>query len=269
MSAPRCLFAGLPDASPVATVFAAVFLSACVNQGDFGRLEPSSINRYLGHDVYSHVPGFASTVETAVPLTADESELRASAYNLVFVNAHKQTHDHWSEPNRFISTTFPSGEPPNAIAYAQNLAVARYRSPEARFNAIGDDIRADLMGIDAFQRAALSVYRADAVRLRDLDRVATSEKVAHTVSVRIAENRQIVEQTLVALTEKIAGYELALGDTIVVGSLRGRAGAAQELENIKRRFARLEADLRHTEGRFAMTLPSQPTCLDRSIARTC
>ena len=269
MSASGSFKLGRPGAAPIVAVLAAVLLSACVSQGDFGRIEPSNINRYLGYDVYGHVPGFAGIRESVVPLTADESEMRARAYTLVYRNAHTQTNDHWTEPNRFISNSFPSGEFPNAKAYSQTLAAARFRSPEARSNAIGDDIRADLAGIDAFQRAALSVYAADATRLLDLDRVATSDKVGQSVSVRIAQNRQIVEQTLVALTEKIAGYELALGDVIVIGALNSRAGAAQELENIKRRFARLEAELRHIEGRYAMTLPREPQCLNRSIARTC
>ena len=248
---------------------AAVLLSGCVAQGDFGRIQPSGVNRYLGHDVYAHVPGFESPANALVSLTADESELRARAYSLVFRRAHTQSHDHWSEPNRFAVTRIPTDRLPDARAYARSMAEADYRSPEARVNAIVDDIRADLVGIDAFERAALVVFAGDAARIVDLERVATSDETAAAVSRRTLENRQIVEQTLAALVEKLAGYELALGDTLVTGGQDIRAGAGQELENIKRRVARLEANVRQTEGRYAMNLPREPDCIERSLARIC
>ncbi len=53
---------------------------------------------------------------------------------------------------------------------------------------------------------------------------------------------------MVALTEKISGYELALGDAIFISALRSRAGAAQELENIKRRFAALKRSFATMRG---------------------
>jgi hypothetical protein len=248
---------------------AATLLAGCVRQGDFGRMEPSSINRYLGHDVYAQVPGFASPVSTQVPLSADETELRAHAYTLAFIYAHTQTHDHWAEPNRFVTTAFSHDHYPDPALYADGLAKAGFRAPEARMNAIVDDMRADLVGIDAFERDALNVLAADAARVADLERLTTTERAAHGVAVRIAENRDVIEQTLVALALKIAGYELALGDAIAAGGHGVRAGAGLELENVNRRYARLEADLRASEARHAMNLPREPACLEPSLARPC
>ena len=149
------------------------------------------------------------------------------------------------------------------------MAAAGYRAPEARLNAIVDDIRADLAQIDAFQTVANDVYANDAVRLRDLARLPASAAIEAGLAARIRDNRYVIEQTLVALSQKIAGYDLALADALLAGSERSRAAAWLESEGIKRRAARLEADLRQVDGRYAMTAPAAPVCIEPSIASSC
>lgn len=258
-------------ASPVLMILiaGALMLGGCVVQGDFGRTEPSVMGERLGFHPNSHVPGYASPNIHELPYTADETELRSRAYALTYTRAHNKTHPHWSSFDPLIPQRLHREGFPNADAYAQSITGAGFRSPEARLNAIIDDIRADLVQIDAFGEAAKRVFAVDGGRLRDLERLTAAPEPEVRVTARVEENQQIVEQTLAALDERIAGYEMALGETVLVAGRSQRATARNELVNIQQRTARLHADLRRLDERYVLTAPPPPDCLDRSIVRSC
>jgi hypothetical protein len=244
-----------------------MLLAGCV--GDFGRSEPSLLAQRVGLDPYVHVPGFAASAPGHLPMTADEAELRLRAYGLTFVYAHEPSYGHATDFAPLMPRNLRHRSFPTAGGYAAAIGNLGHRSPEARLNAIIDDIRADLIQTDHFHRAAVEVYATDANRLHDLRALGAAPAPEGEVVARIEENRFVVERTLVALDERVAGYELAMGESVFGGVGKARAAAVLELDGLRRRVARLGFELARLDARHGLTLPVAEPCTERSLAREC
>lgn len=252
----------------VALAVGALLLGGCV-QGDFGRQEPSVLAQRLGLDPNVHVPGFAQTSHSALPLTGDERELRLRAYALTYVYAHEPSYGHWSGFAPLTPRNMRHRTAPSAAGYAAAIDALGFRSPEARMNAIVDDIGADTVQIERFGEAAQAVYTVDASRLYDLRRVGAPPGPEAEVVQRIEENRFVMDRTLAALDERLAGYELALGQSVLAAGAGPRAAAVLELDGLRRRVARLGFQMARLDARHAPTLPLAEGCTQRSLARVC
>ena len=252
----------------VAAVLAGLLASGCMATGDFGRPEPSALHQRAGMHKYASVPGFENASDPALPLSDSEAELRSRAYALTYSYAHQPSHGHWSQYASIVPRR-PVAHLPDAEAYAGRIAKAGYQSSDARVNAIVDDIRADRVHIDAFYEAARQVYIVDAGRIADLERLTQAPEPEARVASRVEENRQIVEGTLFALDERLRGYEMAMGEMVLVAGRRVRARARREVDGLARRIARLKSEVIRLDETHALFEPVSTDCIDVSIASPC
>lgn len=240
-------------------------------QGDFGRDRPSLLAKRLGHHPRTHTPGFSSSHDWRVPLTAAETEYRVHADALSRGYAHTATHGRFSEyepliPRR-IRGWFKSEV--SASAYAAGLRREAYRSSDARLNAIIDDIRADRRHIDAFWIAANDVYDADNLRLAELNSGFIDPRIADDILRRIDENRAIMDIVLFALEERLVGYRVALNEAFVAAPSPVFRGAWLEFEQLDRHAQRLKANGDGLGRAYVRPLPPADGCVIRSLARAC
>lgn len=246
----------------------AVLASGCM-QGDFGRQKPSVVAQRLGLDPNIHVPGFTSTAHMALPMSGDETELRLRAYALTYVYAHEPSYGHWSDFASVMPHHLHAPAARSAGGYAASIDALGYRSPEARMNAIIDDVRADETQLERFREVASAVYDVDAARLRDLHRISAPPAAEAEVVARVEENRFVIDRTLAGLDERIAGYQIALGEGVLATGAKDRAGVVLELDNLKRSAARTEFEISQLDARHAPTFPAEQACTQRSLARDC
>ncbi|MHA1545104.1 MAG: hypothetical protein ACTSUY_01600 [Alphaproteobacteria bacterium] len=241
--------------------------SGCALQGDLGREAPSFAQQKIGGGKYGRLPGLKNT-RWGVPLTVAETDLRTRAYALTYTYAHRSTFRHWNTAGRVLPKYTRATKQLSASAYVGELDTQLYASPEARINAIIDDIRADREQIDGFWAAAQAVYGDDQRRLASISHIR-NEKLARNTTGRIEENRYYVEKTLSALEVRIHGYEQAFSQTMATMPHTGGAGADLELEGLRRRAARLQSDISRLDNRYAFAMPAPARCLRPSIAGNC
>lgn len=241
--------------------------SGCALQGDLGRVAPSVADQKFGMGKYARLPGLKDQ-RLNVPLSYNETTLRTRAYALSYTYAHRSTYSSWSGAGQ-VEPTYLSkpSERLSAAGYVGELNRQRYASPEARLNAIIDDMRADRAQIDGFWSAVQAVYGDDRRRLSEIQLLGDAMLVRN-VTGRVQENRSIVDYTLSTQEVRIEGYRQALVRTGAAMPGAGGAGGL-ELEGLRRRATRLDNDIRRLDERYATALPAPQKCLNRSIADNC
>lgn len=248
----------------------AAVLGGCGIQGDFGRENPSRLFQRVGLDKYSHVPDYANE-PGRIRFTPAETELRLHAYALTRTFAHQKTHGHFAEFDPFVPRAVEAVFKPQvtAVGYAAEIDAAGYQSPEARLNAIIDDIRTDGRHIDAFWVAAVDVYRDDERRFAEIERGNLPPDVVTDLARRIEENRAILDITVFALGERLEGYRIALSRGYAAAPTNAYAGAWVEFENYKRIVQRVASDTDNLGRTHSLALPRSDGCVVRSLARPC
>jgi hypothetical protein len=217
-----------------AAVLALALNAACSTIGDFGRvpasLQNDDMHAWLGPAAYR-------PPETPPPwhhqLTEDERQLRDYAFPLI---------EPPYERNRWYSVISEyglSGRPwpyPDRAAYASRLFTTAYRSQNARYGRLIEDIRNDVTRLEPFFRTAQTVLDLDRKREKSLAYITglSREEYTNTVT-RMRENQAIVRWVQTSVNERVASYRLALERMVIAAPSQMAVEAERSLTLLQQR----------------------------------
>jgi len=197
---------------PIAALLLAALATGCGRPvGDFGRAEPGALHDEwmpsLGRTLARHRDEPVSDFR----LTDKERELRDRSWHMIapphaedWIGATKvelRRTRIWSDARTSADRT----------AYFRYLVAEPFRSSDARFTRIVEDMRADRELIHPFARLALAVERLDRERERALEnRRHVSRRDVRNARARIAENRRRISWVRHALRFRLASYRYAI-----------------------------------------------------------
>lgn len=211
----------------------AVLAASCRPTGDFGRYENSFF-----YD--TAVPATRNVVGRATgyggsdyDLTRDEELMRARRRTLVELSGPSLERD-VDHVGAELGLDDRDYQREQRVAHSTGLAELtahdRVRTPQQMLSAIA----LDLEMLDDFEAVTLRVYEADKSRLRSLrenDDVPADDVVNTTA--RITENRYLVDDTILAMHNRIDDYEIEKRRTL----LEHPDGSVDDLENAIGRLA--------------------------------
>jgi hypothetical protein len=197
----------------VAAALALTLLSGCGLTGDFGRTRPS----LRGDDTHAWLGPAAYRPPVQPPwkhqLTEEERQLRDYAFPLIDPPYQRSE---WYGVLRNAGLTSRPWPYPDRAAYASRLFQTAYRSQDARYNRLIEDVRTDVARLDPFYRTAQTVTDRDSRRNRSLAYVSelTREEYQNTVT-RIRENEAIIRWVGESVRERTASYRIALERLVI------------------------------------------------------
>lgn len=168
-------------------------------------------------------------------LTDEERQLRDLAYPLI--EPAYDRNQWYSVLGEYGFLTKARVYPPRD-AYASRLVNSAYRSQTARYNKLMEDIRNDVMRIDAFFAAAQVVSELDQKRARAMAYI-TDVKVSdrEKAELRMQENAAIVAWVRGSLQARCASYRFALERLVVVAPSPLAVEAERQLVLLQQRIA--------------------------------
>lgn len=190
--------------------------SGCSRTGDFGRHDPGLFEQSLLPSLRSLGRSFHGAPVSSFPLTDDEVELRARSRTIITGERR------WSV-ERELSTAFEAAGLMNSkyqenrrTAHDSGLAAYQGRSASRRPSALADIVASERAEFRAFADVAYLVYGADAARHAVISRgdIQSLDIVGETAA-RVAENRRVVEQTVIAMWNRVDDYRLELRKSAV------------------------------------------------------
>lgn len=212
--------------------------------GDFGRREPGLLHDTLLPTVRSVVSDIRGVAVSSYELTADEAELRARSETIIAA-------ERGPLPDRFLSTTVESlGVADSTYQERRRIAhtagrTAYDRGPwSRRRDTLALVVASETAELAGFGEVAVRVYRADEIRRSALaDGADLSGDDIRDAAGRIRENRRIVEQTILAMRNRVDDYRLELRRSVVEHpDASGRAASA--IERMAGTVDRIERGLR-------------------------
>jgi hypothetical protein len=191
-------------------------LGACAANGDFGRVKPEFVlddtHAWLGPEAVSRYGGPFSVF----PLTDDERTLRDLAFALIEPAYDRQR---WYEivseygVRRFFQRDWLTYVPD---AYERQLMGSEFRSANARYAKLNDDIRNDVLRIPPFFAVARRVVDMDDKRAKSLTHVGSvSPRDQRNAIARNAENALVIAWVQCSLSERAGSYRYALEHLVV------------------------------------------------------
>jgi hypothetical protein len=191
-------------------------LGACAANGDFGRVKPEFVlddtHAWLGTEAVSRYGGPFSVF----PLTDDERTLRDLAFALIEPAYDRQR---WYEivseygVRRFFQRNWLTSVPD---AYERQLMGSEYRSANARYAKLNDDVRNDALRIPPFFVVARRVVDMDDKRAKSLAQVGSvSPRDQRNAIARNAENALVIAWVQCSLSERAGSYRYALEHLVV------------------------------------------------------
>jgi len=190
-------------------------LGACAG-GDFGRIQPflvaDDVHAWLGTEAVNRNGGHFSTFQ----LTDDERTLRDLGFPLIEPPFDRQR---WYSivdeygVRRFVDPDwlrfFLDG-------YHLRLTQTPYRSANARYSKLNEDIRNDVLRITPFFEVARRVLDMDNKRAKSLEYVGglTAREYNNALS-RNAENALVIAWVQCSLSQRAASYQYALEHLVV------------------------------------------------------
>ncbi len=194
----------------ISIIVPASLLAGCDQRGDFGRYEPSFLERNVLPVARSFINNDFGPAAYTYPLSADEEELRSQSFSLA--NPAQR-----SSLARTLRRYALSGRAQSAherkrrIRHAAGSEPWRYKginvTPQGLVWLVKDDIELT----ERFTKTVERVYGADRIRHRRLFRSGNLPgREIRKVSGRIRQNRKIVANTLVVLENRVADYRLDL-----------------------------------------------------------
>ncbi|VAW13605.1 hypothetical protein MNBD_ALPHA09-1763 [hydrothermal vent metagenome] len=262
----------LPAAAPLwGVVLVALTLAGCGTQDDFGRVNSSTLATRIGMAPYLLVPGYRDENAGRTALTPAETDLRRYANALTSGYAHQKTHGNYAQMVPIVPRKLRAALKSRTTAkyYVGEINRVGFKSGEAALNAITDDMRADERNIDGLWSAATKVYRADGIRIGEIDAGGIRPAVAGDILRRIEENRAIIDGVLKVAGERLEGYRMAISEAFVADPGSGYAGAKLEYVNLRRSVENLDSNLKGLGTRYALSLPRTDGCISQSLARAC
>lgn len=230
----------------LAVIVALLLLAAgcAAPAGDFGRPRAGVLNDNVLPLVGDTAAWVRGEPVSAAPFTDDERQLRDLAYAILMPPDERQSWERMLAEWRRTRLLPEEKTHPNPADYADLLLRTSYRSSTARYTKLMDDIRADSTRPAPFFTAAGRVGEMDAVREKAIAQMwHVSPNEREHASIRIAENRMIVDWVQRRFAERYAGYQLAL-DRLVVAT---PAPAAIEVERALAVLAARMAEYRGTQ----------------------
>ena len=211
--------------------------------GDFGRPRAGVLNDNVLPLVGDTAAWVRGEPVSAAPFTDDERQLRDHAYAILMPPDERQAWERKLAEWRRTRILPEQKTHPNPADYADLLLRTSYRSSTARYTKLMEDIRADSTRPAPFFTVAGRVAEMDAVREKAIAQMwHVSPNEREHASIRIAENRMIIEWVQRRFAERYAGYQLAL-DRLVVAT---PAPAAIEVERALAVLAARMAEYRGT-----------------------
>ncbi|MBB2963242.1 hypothetical protein [Methylobacterium sp. R2-1] len=218
----------------------APLLSACAQEGDFGRPAPSAWNRLI------ETTGTLAARErgapvSVYPLTDDEVILRDRAWRFLMpADSRAAFEDALANLTR-ARVLPPRWRRADIPAYHGDLISESFRSPYSRYRKLSDDAVADGRLIPPFAVVAGRVFEADAVRLRALPfSKSLDDWDVRQAAMRVAENRCLVAWTRLETSLRIVRYRYALEHFLIEMPGREATPAEQAVAFLEERRALLD-----------------------------
>jgi hypothetical protein len=197
-------------------VLVPVLLGACSANGDFGRVKPEFVaddtHAWLGPEAVSRNGGPFSVF----PLTDDERLLRDLGFPLLEAPYDRQRWYSMIDEygvRRFFQRDWLTF---SLDAYEQQLMATPYRSANARFSKLNEDIRNDVVRIEPFFAVARRVVDMDDKRAKSLSHVAgLSPREQNNAVARNAENALVIAWVQCSLSQRAASYRYTLEHLII------------------------------------------------------
>jgi hypothetical protein len=194
---------------------ALIALAGCgTPNGDFGEVRPLLASD-MTHDWLGPTAAARADVAPSLfQLTEDERTLRDLAFPLIQPPYDRQRWDNVLREYGVIGDYRPG--PFDRTAYAAHLLPADYRSPDARYAQLADDIRNDITRLPAFFETASRVIDVDVKRLKSLSFIREMSPYERENALRrIRENALILAWVRDCLAKRISSYQFALERLVI------------------------------------------------------
>ncbi len=192
-----------------------VFLAGCAaEQGDFGRPVNNYVNDTLLPEIGDRMARQRGEPVSDFMLTDDEKELRARSYRFI-MPIHRDAFRARNEVEWVRTRIWPDSlYRPDPTLYYRLMRKDDFQSNYGRWNAILDDITADIPLIQPYYVVWQEVCQADLQRLGALNRTAglTSHEF-DDAEARVWENRRVADWAVAALRWRIESYDYAIQRT--------------------------------------------------------
>ena len=232
-----------------AALGALLLLPACSTVGDFGRPKPWAVEASIADPFgtraepgWGNDEGFSDTEPetekkerpevpiSALPLTAEEIQLREAAYHLRVQ----------------VPSQFPIGSSANTeVAYAEHLTRQGYLHGPSRLAQIEQEVQTDHDALTKFAHAARIVLGADRVRMKAaLDkRTSLTGHDKHDAYARVGENMLVIRRTFADIERRIAAYAYAVDRTRIETPVLAVGPVNNALNHLRDRSASLKYEL--------------------------
>ena len=194
----------------------AVVLPGCAPTGDFGRRQPSFLHDQIVPAARTAIRDIRGKATSQYPLTADEEELRARAHTLVSVDRRKSIDRFLASGVDDLGIVDSRFEENRQIAHNSGKTAYESAPPSRNPYTLRNVVRAQVWQYQEFGDVVERVYRSDARRRATLvrqDDIPTND--IHNATSRIAENRRVVEQTILAMRNRVDNYRLELRRSVL------------------------------------------------------
>lgn len=210
-------------ASALATV---LLLTACAQQGDFGRPAPSAWNAFV--DTTGTVAATSrGEPASSFPFTDDERTLRDRAWRFLMPADSRAAFENVLANLTRARVLPPAWSLRSTDSYHATIVSESFRSPYSRYRRLSDDATADGRLIPPFASIAARVLEADAFRLRSLPFAKNLDEAdLRDAAMRVAENRCLVAWVRLEAGQRVLAYRFALEHLVV--EMPGREAAATE-----------------------------------------
>ncbi|KQT20094.1 hypothetical protein ASG40_02195 [Methylobacterium sp. Leaf399] len=189
-------------------------LTACVQEGDFGRRAPSAWNGLV--DSTGSLAAEMRGEAAPFPYTDDERTLRDRAWRYLMPAAGRDAFTDVLANLTRSRVLPPNWRADDDTAYHETLVAESFRSPVSRYRRLGEDASADARLMPAFAATAARVRDADSLRLRGLPSLRTlNDTVVRDAALRVAENRCLVAWVRLETAARVARYRYALSHLLV------------------------------------------------------
>ncbi len=219
-------------------------MASCRTTGDFGRQKPSYFLDHVVPSVKSKVSTLSGVDASAYPLTSSEEELRARSVAIIENEGPSaaRTLDQIGVNLGVIEGSYQRERRVEHSSGTPDLERDRYpRHPNILLSAVSEDL--DLLR--GFASVATIVYAQDKKRLRSLRKGGDvpADDVLDTTG-RVQENRGIVENTILALHNRIDDYEVELRRSVLVHPDSEKAQVENAIGRLANRMRRFEKRIR-------------------------
>lgn len=231
-----------PRFAVVAIFLAAMLAGGCAAPaGDFGRPRANVFNDNIMPLIGESAAWVRGEPVSAAPYTDDERQLRDLAYAVLMPPDDRQAWERKLAEWRRTRFWPEERTHANIADYADMLLRTTYRSSTARYLKLIDDIRADSTRPGPFFTVAARVAEMDSVRERAIAQMwHLSPNEREHASIRIEENRMIVEWVQRRFMERHTGYQLALERLVLATPAPAAIEAERSLTVLGQRIAEFQ-----------------------------